>query len=216
MQTDPYEEQRRAMVEQQIIQRGVRDPQVHAAMLAVPRHLFVSEALRDDAYLDKPVRIGAEQTISQPFMVALMTQELHLKPHHRVLEIGTGSGYQTAILSRLCAEVYTIERVPALAERAAEALREAGCTNCHLRVGDGTEGWPEQAPFDRILVTAGAPRPPHALEEQLTAPGRLLAPIGPRDRQVLTAIDRTEDGWARSESIGCLFVPLIGREGWAP
>jgi len=213
---DPYEEQRKQMVDEQITARGVRDPRVCAAMRAVPRHEFVPEALRADAYFDKPVRIGGEQTISQPFMVALMTQELHLEPHHRVLEIGTGSGYQAAVLSKLCAEVYSVERVPALSERAARALEAAGCANCHLRVGDGTQGWPEAAPFDRILVTAGAPRSPASLEEQLEVGGRLLAPIGPRDRQVLTAVDRTADGWVRSQSIGCVFVPLIGREGWAP
>jgi len=216
MHHDPYEVLRRQMVDEQIAARGVRDAAVCQAMLSVPRHLFVPEALRDDAYLDKPVRIGNDQTISQPYMVALMTHELRVEPHHRVLEIGTGSGYQAAILSQLCAEVYSVERVPDLAERAAEALRACGCTNCHLHTSDGTQGWPDHAPFDRILVTAGAPRSPRALEEQLAVPGRLLAPIGPRDRQILTAVDRTRDGWVRSQSIGCLFVPLIGREGWAP
>ena len=216
MQHDPYDEQRRQMVDEQIVARGVRDPRVREAMLTVPRHVFIPEALREAAYFDKPVHIGSEQTISQPFMVALMTQELRVEPHHRVLEIGTGSGYQTAVLSRLCSVVYSIERVRELAECAHRAIDSLGYTNCHLRVGDGTQGWPKAAPFDRILVTAAAPRIPQSLEGQLALNGRLLAPVGPRDRQILTAVDRTEDGWSRSESIGCVFVPLIGREGWAP
>jgi protein-L-isoaspartate(D-aspartate) O-methyltransferase len=216
MHADPYGQLRDQMVAEQLIARGVRDLRVVAAMRTVPRHAFIPEALHADAYLDKPVRIGSDQTISQPFMVGLMTQELCVEPHHRVLEIGTGSGYQTAVLSALCAEVFTIERVPVLAERAGRALAALGHSNVRTRVGDGTEGWPEAAPFDRILVTAAAPRVPAALEEQLREGGRLLVPVGPRDRQVLTAIDRTHDGWVRSESIGCVFVPLIGREGWAP
>lgn len=202
------------MVAQQIVPRGVRDPRVLAAMRRVPRHAFVPAALEAEAYLDKPARIGDGQTISQPFMVAAMTQELRLESHHRVLEIGTGSGYQTAVLAALAQWVYSIERIESLAARAQAVLAGQGVSNCTLCTGDGSEGWPEHAPFDRILVTAAAPMLPSGLEAQLAPGGRLLAPIGPRDRQVLTAVDRTADGWVRTQGIGCLFVPLVGKGGW--
>src|SRR4051812_38029770 len=203
------------MVQQQIEARGVRDPRVLDAMRAVPRHLFVPEALRSRAYEDHALAIGEGQTISQPYMVAVMTEALAPEAHHRVLEIGTGSGYQTAILARLSGIVFSMERHPRLADLARRTLRSSDVTNVVIHVGDGTEGLPERAPFDRILVPAGAPAVPAALEAQLAAGGRLVIPVGPPGYQHLTTINRREgNAFERIETIGCVFVPLIGRQGW--
>src|SRR4051812_22117538 len=203
------------MVQQQIEARGVRDPRVLDAMRAVPRHLFVPEALRSEAYEDHALAIGDGQTISQPYMVAVMTEALAPEAAHRVLEIGTGSGYQTAILARLSSNVFSIERHPRLADLARNTLASVGIPDPVIRVGDGTQGLPDSAPFDRILVTAGAPAIPAALEAQLAIGGRLVIPVGPPGYQHLTTINRRDqDTFERSESIACVFVPLIGRQGW--
>src|SRR4051812_24312773 len=203
------------MVQQQIEARGVRDGRVLDAMRAVPRHLFVPEALRSQAYEDHALAIGEGQTISQPYMVAVMTEALAPGAADRVLEIGTGSGYQTAVLARLSAQVFSVERHPRLADVARDTLASIGVTNPVICVGDGTEGLPDSAPFDRILVTAGAPAVPAALEAQLAIGGRLVIPVGPPGYQHLTTIvRRDEDMFERTESIACVFVPLIGRQGW--
>jgi len=202
------------MVENQLIARGINDARVIRAFLKVPRHLFVPEGELEEAYDDHPLPIGDGQTISQPYMVALMTQCLELKGDERVLEVGTGSGYQTAILAELAREVYTIERIEGLAKRAKDVLTGLGYENIHYRVGDGTEGWEEFAPYDAIIVTAAAPKVPPPLIEQLAEGGRLVAPIGRRFGQELVRV-RKEKGRLREEDIcGCVFVPLIGKYGW--
>jgi protein-L-isoaspartate(D-aspartate) O-methyltransferase len=205
---------RLAMVEQQIAARGVSDPRVLAAMREVPRHLFVPAGRRAEAYDDRPVPIGEGQTISQPYMVALMTAVLAPRETDRVLEIGTGSGYQTAVLARLAASVISIERHRPLASEAAGRLRDLDLDNVRIVVGDGTEGWPEEAPFDRILVTAGAPAVPETLRSQLADGGRLVIPVGPPGLQRLTTVDRYGDRFETREGEACTFVPLIGRHGW--
>jgi protein-L-isoaspartate(D-aspartate) O-methyltransferase len=205
---------RLAMVEQQIAVRGIRDPRLLAVLREIPRHQFVPPSRRAEAYEDRPVPIGEMQTISQPYMVAIMTAALAPRETDRVLEIGTGSGYQAAILSRLAAAVISIERHPSLAQQAADRLRELGFGNVRIVVGDGTEGWPDGAPFDRILVTAGAPTVPETLRSQLADEGRLVIPVGPPGFQRLTLIDRHGDGFETHEGEACSFVPLIGRYGW--
>ena len=207
-------EQRVQMVERQIIARGVRDPRVLEALREVPRHLFVSEDQEPHAYEDRALPIASGQTISQPYIVAIMTELLAPEPVHRVLEIGTGSGYQTAILSRLSKQVVTIERHPRLALMAEEIFSALGMMNVESRVGDGTEGLPDDAPFDRILVTAGAPSIPEALKQQLSDGGRLVLPVGPSGYQHLTVIDRFGNSFEQQERDACVFVPLIGRHGW--
>lgn len=203
------------MVERQIAARGVRDPRVLEAMRQVPRHLFVPERHRGEAYADRALPNAEGQTISQPYMVALMTEALAVSPGNRVLEVGTGSGYQAAVLARLGAAVFSIERHPALAAAARTALAEAGSGQVVVSVGDGSEGLPAEAPFDRILVTAAAPEVPRALQEQLAAGGRLVIPVGPRSMQHLVVVSRLESGEFRTEaSHGCIFVPLVGRYGW--
>jgi protein-L-isoaspartate(D-aspartate) O-methyltransferase len=202
---------RHRMVEQ-IRARGVTDVGVLAALEAVPRHLFVPAGERGKAYADHPLPIGGGQTISQPYMVALMTSLLDLRPGARVLEIGTGSGYQAAILSRVAGEVYTIEILPPLAERARRILADLGCRNVHLRTGDGFQGWPEAAPFDGIIVTAAPPSVPDPLLQQLKVGGRLVIPVGDRDAiqnlQVLTK--RADGGFDRSSVMPVRFVPMTG------
>lgn len=184
------------------------------AMRTVPRHLFVPEEQRVHAYEDHPVQIGHGQTISQPYMVGLMTQELALDANDRVLEIGTGSGYQTAILAELAREVVTIERHPILADMARERLSRLEYANVTVVAGDGTLGYPASAPYDAILVTAGGPRVPESLKEQLATSGRLVCPVGPRDIQRLVTVTRTEKGFQEQTGISCVFVPLVGDEGW--
>lgn len=207
---------RRTMVDKHIKPRGVRDPEVLAAMLAVPRHLFVEEALRDQAYGDYPLPIGEKQTISQPYIVAMMTEALQLASQDRVLEIGTGSGYQAAILAQIVSRVFSIERLPDLARRARKVLDSIGCPNVQIRVGDGTLGWPEEAPFNAIIVTAGAPQIAEAYYQQLAVGGRLVIPVGGSDAQRLYRVTRVApDQYHQEDLLGCRFVPLIGVGGWA-
>lgn len=206
--------QRARMVDTQIAARGVKDPRVLAAMREVPRHLFVLADSRAHAYEDRPLAIGLGQTISQPFIVAAMTEALRPEPHHRVLEVGTGSGYQAAVLARLVSSVISIERHEALARQARAALDAAGIANVQVEVGDGSAGWPAGAPFDGIIVTAGAPDVPDTLKEQLGPGGRLVIPVGRGDHQVLTVVTRTADGFRAEAGESCVFVPLVGRYAW--
>jgi protein-L-isoaspartate(D-aspartate) O-methyltransferase len=205
---------RKNMVNEQLISRGIKDQRVLNAFMEVPRHKFVEEYLKYKAYDDYPLSIGYNQTISQPYMVALMTEALAPKPDEKILEIGTGSGYQAAILSRLCSAVYTIERLSALASRARKILDELGYFNVHIRVGDGTMGLPQDAPYDGIIVTAGAPYVPEALIEQLREDGRLLIPVGDQSIQDLRRLTRTKDRVKEESLGGCRFVKLIGKNGW--
>ena len=205
---------RERMVRQQIERRGVDDPRVLSAMRTVPRHLFVPAGSEASAYEDRPLAIGEGQTISQPLMVALMTAALAPAPDARVLEIGTGSGYQAAVLAALVRDVFTIERHPSLAARAEASLERAGIANVHVKVGDGSEGWPAAAPFDGIMVTAAAPSVPDVLVDQLADSARLVVPIGTTDHQMLTVITRRGDRIERQVTDACVFVPLIGRYGW--
>lgn len=209
-----YEIARERMVAEQLVGRGIKDPRILAAMRKVPRHLFVEEALAARAYGDYPLPIGEKQTISQPYMVALMTEALSPQSKDRILEIGTGSGYQAAILAELCSKVFSIERIKVLAERAERILADLGYSNFQIRVGDGTNGWKEEAPFEGIMVTAGAPRVPKALMEQLSNGGRLVIPIGDEFSQSLTKIVREGNEFRHSNLTGCIFVKLIGDQGW--
>ncbi len=214
MSADNFDAERRRMVERQIAARGVSDPRVLAAMEKVPRHRFIPSHLWDQAYNDYPLPIGEDQTISQPYIVALMTEMLELKEADRVLEIGTGSGYQAAILAELAAQVYTIDRVVSLLARAEEILKALGYANIKTRVGDGTLGWPEEAPFEAIIVTAGAPQVPRPLTEQLALGGRLVIPVGDTWSQTLTCVRKTTEGLKLEYHGGCRFVRLIGQYGW--
>jgi len=209
-----YERARMRMVDEQIAGRGIRDPRVISAMGRVQRHLFVEEALRDRAYGDHALPIGERQTISQPYMVAYMTESLELRGSERVLEIGTGSGYQTAVLAELAAHVYSIERIEALAIRARRLLDSLGYRNVTIKVYDGTYGWKAESPFDAILVTAGSPEVPIPLTEQLKDGGRMLIPVGDRTTQVLKKVTRTAGRIEVTSLTGCVFVPLIGGHGW--
>lgn len=212
---DPYEVARRRMVTEQIVPGGVKDPRVLEAMGRVKRHAFVSPGMEDQAYLDRPLPIGFGQTISQPLMVALMTEALRLTGQERVLEIGTGSGYQAAVLSELAREVYTVERVAELSIRARKALYRLQYRNVKLRIGDGTLGWPEMAPFDGIVVTAGAPVVPQALVGQLVDGGWLVIPVGGEELQYLEVIQRVGTSVQKRAVTACRFVKLIGAEGWS-
>lgn len=213
-ETDPYRNEREEMVEFQVRVRGVRDERVLAAMRKVPRHLFVPKDLERAAYEDRPLPIGEGQTISQPYIVAVMTEQLELTSEDRVLEVGTGSGYQAALLAELAGTVISIERLPDLADRAQENLARAGITTVRIVVGDGTEGYPPEAPYDAIIVTAASPTIPQPLVDQLAEGGRLIAPVGPRECQDLIKLVKRE---GRVENIplgGVCFVPLIGQFGW--
>jgi protein-L-isoaspartate(D-aspartate) O-methyltransferase len=206
---------RKRMVETQVIGRGIQDRRVIDAMLKIPRHLFVEEAMAAQAYNDSPLPIGERQTISQPYMVALMSELLELKGKERVLEIGTGSGYQAAVLAVLADRVYTMERIRPLAMRARKVLDSLGLLNVNIKVDDGTCGWEEEAPFDAIIVTAGAPEIPEALVKQLAPGGRLVLPVGNQISQTLIKVLKGQDGaLSVEESIGCRFVKLIGKHGW--
>lgn len=215
MTPSEFEIARQRMVSTQLKARGIADSRVLRAMGEVPRHLFIPEKLRARAYEDCAVGIAKEQTISQPYMVALMTELLELKPTDRVLEVGTGSGYQTAILAALAQEVISIERHAALAEVARRLLADLGYENVTVVVGDGTRGHAECAPYDAIVVTAGGPRVPEPLGGQIVVGGRLVCPVGPRDVQDLLRLVRTPDGLEQERNIRCSFVPLIGTEGWS-
>lgn len=209
-----FKKARDRMVETQIAARGVHDERVLEAMRKVPRHQFVDEALRDQAYSDHPLPIGEKQTISQPYIVALMTESLELSGSEKILEIGTGSGYQSAVLAELADRVFSIERYPALAYRANGVLRKLGYRNVIVRVGDGSLGWPDDAPFDGILVTAGTPSIPQPLIDQLAVGGRLVVPVGDRMSQELVLVRRHAEGINKSHLGGVRFVDLIGKWGW--
>jgi protein-L-isoaspartate(D-aspartate) O-methyltransferase len=211
-----YERERARMVEEQLARRGISDVRVLDAMGRVPRHLFVEEALRDRAYGDHPLPIGEQQTISQPFIVALMTSLLRLSGQEKVLEVGTGSGYQTAILARLARRVCSIERLATLATRSRALLESLGFTNVWIRVGDGTLGWPDEAPFDRILVAAGAPSIPSPLVEQLAEGGRMVVPVGDTTNQTLTLVEKINGATRTSPHGDCTFVKFVGRYAWEP
>lgn len=206
---------RRRMVEDQVVARGVRDQRVIDAMLRVSRHLFVPEALAAQAYSDFPLPIGERQTISQPYMVAVMSEALQLKGGEKVLEVGTGSGYQAAVLALLARQVFSLERIPALARQARRTLDKCGFARVNVRVTDGTFGWEEEAPFDGIVVTAGAPSIPQPYRNQLAIGGRLVIPVGDRLSQVLVRVTRLSERDFREERLlGCRFVPLVGDHGW--
>lgn len=207
-----YKELRQRMVAEQLVPRGIANERVLDAMRTVRRHEFMPERVRDLAYVDSPVRIGHEQTISQPYIVAFMTQELDLQAHHKLFELGTGSGYQAAVASLLVDEVFTVEIVPELARRATEDLARLGFENVHVRQGDGWAGWPAEAPFDRIIVTAAAPELPEPLLEQLADGGRMIIPVGPPGgRQDLYLVWKTREGEVKSRAIlPVRFVPVTG------
>jgi len=209
-----YQRIREEMVRQQIAARGISDPAVLEAMRKIPRHVFVSEALRDQAYGDFPLPIGEQQTISQPYIVAEMTQALQLTREDRVLEIGTGSGYQAAILGEIAYRVYTIERIRALYLQARRLFDELRLFNVVTRYGDGSKGWEEESPFDAIIVTAGAPRIPPILLNQLAVGGRLVAPVGNQHSQDLIKVVKDKTGIRQSNLGGCRFVKLVGEQGW--
>ncbi|MGI5818319.1 MAG: protein-L-isoaspartate(D-aspartate) O-methyltransferase [Armatimonadota bacterium] len=204
------------MLERQLVARGIRDRRVLDAMATVPRERFVPENSRADAYADCPVAIGRGQTISQPYMVGRMLEVLDCRSDHVALEVGAGSGYQAALLGELSAEVWAVEIVEVLAERARRVLGELGYDSVHVVVGDGTEGLPEHGPYDRIIVAAGAPSVPEPLVEQLADGGRLVMPVGSRMAQRLVTVDRDGDEFRRTEGMSCVFVPLLGRHGWRP
>ncbi|RME73349.1 MAG: protein-L-isoaspartate(D-aspartate) O-methyltransferase [Chloroflexi bacterium] len=207
---------RAEMVEKQLKRRYINDPRILEVMGRIPRHIFVDERMQDAAYRDGPLPIGHEQTISQPYIVAYMTQALQLPRDNSgvVLEVGTGSGYQAAVLSQLAERVYTIERIPALAKRARQCLDLLGIDNVEIKVGDGGYGWPEHAPYDGIIVTAAAPEIPAPLKAQLKDGGRLVIPIGPRWQQELVRLHRRGDRFIEEELAPVAFVPLIGEHGW--
>jgi protein-L-isoaspartate(D-aspartate) O-methyltransferase len=211
---DRYTEQREAMIEKQLRRRGVKDERVLQAMATVPRHEFVPSQFRDAAYSDEPLGIGGGQTISQPYIVASMSAALGLSGSEKVLEIGTGSGYQAAILSLLAREVCSVEFRPELAKSAAERLQHLGFHNVHVHCGDGSMGLRELAPFEAILIAAAAPSLPQPLLEQLSDHGRLIAPIGPEEQQTLVLVTRHGNEYVSERREGCRFVPLVGRHGW--
>lgn len=202
------------MVTQQLMKRGIRDARVLQAMHDIPRHLFVPVRYRSMAYDDMPLPIGRGQTISQPLMVAMMTEALRLRGDERVLEIGTGSGYQAAILSRLATAVFSIERLPELAAKARTALSTLGIMNVHVLVGDGSLGLPEHGPYDAVVVAAASPKIPPTLVAQLTTGGRLVIPVGERRQQTLVRLTKSDNEPQVEHLGGCRFVPLIGEEGW--
>jgi len=209
-----YQKRRQEMVETQLVPRGIRDERVLDAMRKVPRHLFVDNFVQHKAYDDMALPIGEGQTISQPYMVAVMTELLDLTGEEKVLEIGTGSGYQAAILSLLARHVFTIERIASLAENARQRFQELSYLNVTVRIGDGTLGWPEESPFDRIVITAGTPIIPPPLKEQLSEKGIIVLPVGSRYSQQLLRIKKTPAGLEEEYHTPCVFVPLIGAHAW--
>jgi protein-L-isoaspartate(D-aspartate) O-methyltransferase len=211
---DRFEKRRRGMVEQHLRARGLRDERVLAVMLDISRERFVPRELREDAYEDRALGIDEGQTISQPFMVAYMTELLDVRPDSKVLEIGTGSGYQTAVLARLARSVHTVERLSSLSRTAETTLAAMGATSVHFHLGDGSQGLPAHAPFDRILVTAGAPRVPRALTDQLADAGRLVIPIGGPDEQTVYLVTKNGTKIVEAPKLSCRFVRLIGQQGW--
>lgn len=206
---DPFAEDRTRMLTEHLLDRGIGNPAVLRAFSDIPRHLFVPPELQAEAYADRPLRIGGGQTISQPYIAALMTEKLQLHPGHKVLEVGTGSGYQTAVLAKLGAQVYSIERIPELFEQASRLLETLGIKNVRFRVGDGAQGWTEEAPFDAILVAACARQIPEPLLKQLKDGGRMVIPVGDGPNQTLTLVERQGDTAATHSLCGCAFVPLL-------
>jgi protein-L-isoaspartate(D-aspartate) O-methyltransferase len=203
------------MIQQQVVERGIRDEHVLQALRNTPRDLFFPDGLRSDAYADRAAPIGLGQSISQPYIVALMTHHLDVQPNHKILEIGTGSGYQTAILCRLSGEVFSMERLKPLLDAAFERVLSLGFLKVHFRHGDGTLGWPEQAPFDRILIAAGAPAiPAMLLLSHLRDGGIAVLPVGPQDEQMLVQVRRRGDKLESTDICPCRFVKLVGEEGW--
>ena len=212
---EPFAAERFSMVDRQLRRRGIHDERVLGAMSKVPRHEFVSPQSWTEAYADHPVLIGEEQTTSQPYMIAAMVQAAQIKPQDHVLEIGAGSGYQTAVLAELASQVFAVERYPSLAETARQTLERLGYHNVKIVAGDGSLGMPEAAPFDAIIVSAAAPRVPPALIEQLAPGGRLLVPVGNAEQQVLQLVQRDQQGNVTVQALeGCRFVPLIGQQGF--
>jgi protein-L-isoaspartate(D-aspartate) O-methyltransferase len=209
-----YSELRELMVSSQLVPRGIRDRRVLDAMKRVPRHLFVGQSMEYRAYDDSALPIGEGQTISQPYMVAVMTELLELTGEEKVLEIGTGSGYQAAVLAELAKEVFTVERVDSLAEAARQRLRKLSYLNVQVRTGDGSLGWPEEAPFDRIIITAASPKIPDPLLGQLSNTGIVVVPVGGRYSQQLLKLTNTDKGVEEEYHTPCVFVPLIGEYGW--
>ena len=209
-----YGRERRNMVEKQLRARGIRDDRVLEAFLGVPRHRFVPDNWIDRAYDDGPVPIGHDQTVSQPYMIAAMIQAARVSPGNRVLDVGTGSGYQAALLAAMKAQVFSVERIPELAGRAADRLAELGCREVRQRVADGTLGWEEYAPFESIIVGAASPGIPEPLLQQLSESGRLVIPVGRDYSQVLHVVTRKGDGYRTDRAERCVFVPLIGQFAW--
>ncbi|KAF0241214.1 MAG: protein-L-isoaspartate(D-aspartate) [Planctomycetota bacterium] len=209
-----FADSRREMVGTQLVSRGIRGERILEAFLRVPRHLFVREEDVDRAHSDHPLSLGYDQTISQPYIVALTLERLDPQPGDKVLEIGTGSGYQTALLAGLCREIFTIERLAPLAKSARARLEALGHSNIQFKVDDGTLGWPDQAPFDRIVVSAASPEIPPALTSQLAVGGKLVIPVGGPGRQDLMVVTRTESGLEKANAGECVFVKLIGQGGW--
>ena len=209
-----YEKEREHMVKSQLARRGIKDKRVLEAMRQVPRHLFIPESMRSLAYCDGPLPIGHGQTISQPYIVALMTEILELAGQETVLEVGTGSGYQAAILSHLARQVYSVERHAVLAQQAEKILAQLGYDNIVVRVGNGTLGWPEHSPYEAIIITAAAPDVPRPLTDQLADGGRLVAPVGSQWSQVLVKVRRQGDLLIRERLTAVAFVPLVGKYGW--
>lgn len=212
---EDFKRLRDLMVDTQLILRGIKDERVLSAMRKVPRHLFVDDYMQHNAYDDMALPIGDEQTISQPYMVAIMTELLELKGDEKVLEIGTGSGYQAAILAELSMEVFTIERKALLAKKAEERFQALGYGNVHVITGDGTLGLSEKSPFDRILITAGSPKIPEPLIEQLSDGGIIIAPVGIRFSQQLLIVKKSKGALSEQLHVPCVFVPLIGEYGWS-
>jgi len=209
-----HEDKRNQMVDEQLIPRGIKSLTVLQVFRTVERHEFVPPEFRDASYADHPLPIGEGQTISQPYMVAFMTECLKLTGQEKILEIGTGSGYQAAVLARLAKEVYTVERIPSLAELAKNTFRRLGITNVKVKVDDGTLGWNEHAPYDGIIVTAASPEIPDEYMNELAVGGTLVMPVGPMYSQILTVIEKKKNSVTRRELCGCVFVPLIGEKGW--
>jgi len=209
-----YEKERSRMVDEQIVGRGVKDERVLAVMRKIPRHEFLPEGIRGMAYNDSALPLGEGQTMSQPYMVAIMTEFLGLKGTERVLEIGTGSGYQAAVLAELCQKVYTVERIKTIADKARATLDRLGYKSVAIKIYDGTYGWKEMAPYDAIIVTAGSPDIPAPLVEQLKEGGRMVIPVGDRYGQQLITVVKTAEGITTERSVPCVFVPLIGNHGW--
>jgi protein-L-isoaspartate(D-aspartate) O-methyltransferase len=213
--SQPFARERFSMVESQLRERGISDERLLAAMSKVPRHEFVSQQNWNEAYADHPIPIAEKQTTSQPYMIAAMIQAAEIKPEDCVLEIGAGSGYQTALLAELASQVFAVERYPSLAETAQHTLERLGYRNAKIVTGDGSLGLPEAAPFDAIIVSAAAPRLPPALVEQLAVAGRLIVPVGESEQQVVQLLQKNADGSTSIRTLeGCRFVPLIGEQGF--